>query len=74
MTGFHSVIERPDSVSLVNPPTTTIPKIKPEVATSQYPAALLETTTGGCFPENADLRDSVLILGADPVERWEAVE
>ena len=30
MTGFHSVIDRPERVSRVMPPTTTIRKIKPQ--------------------------------------------
>src|SRR5215470_9199279 len=29
-TGFHSVIESPDNVSRVTPPTTTIKKINPQ--------------------------------------------
>jgi hypothetical protein len=47
VTGFHSVILSlrqlsnkliyPDSVSLVNPPTTTIPNTSPAVPRSQYP-------------------------------------
>src|SRR5215471_2615146 len=30
MTGFHSVIDSPDNVSRVTPPTTTIKKINPQ--------------------------------------------
>src|SRR5215470_10162582 len=30
MTGFHSVIDSPDNVSRVTPPTTTIRKINPQ--------------------------------------------
>lgn len=46
VTGFHSVMERPDSVSLVRPPKTTIPKIKVDVPTNQYPTDLGGTTSG----------------------------
>jgi hypothetical protein len=43
MTGFHSVIDRPERVSRVMPPTTTIRKIKPQqknshAATGQRPS------------------------------------
>src|SRR5437016_4068721 len=56
ITGFHSVIDRPDSVSRVIPPTTTIRKINPQQRNSQaatgarpspsaaFPAALELTT------------------------------
>src|SRR5258708_36802600 len=42
VTGFHSVMLRPDSVKLVNPPNTTIPKTNPALPTSQYPTDLEE--------------------------------
>lgn len=35
MIGFHSVILNPDSVNLVKPPITTIPKTKAEHPSSQ---------------------------------------
>src|SRR6188472_1102873 len=35
MTGFHSVIDRPDDVSRVMPPTTTIRTINPQQRNSQ---------------------------------------
>ena len=35
LTGFHSVIDSPDSVSRVIPPTTTIATISPATANSQ---------------------------------------
>ena len=49
VTGFHSVIERPDSVSLVRPPNTTMPKIKVDVPINQYPTDLGGTTSGLAF-------------------------
>lgn len=42
MTGFHSVIESPDSVNLVNPPSTTIPNTRPEVPINQYPISFCD--------------------------------
>jgi hypothetical protein len=50
MTGFHSVIDRPESVSRVTPPTTTIRKINPQQRKSH-------TATGRKF-------DSVAAPGA----------
>ena len=35
--GFHSVILKPDSVSRVTPPTTTVPNTNTEEKSSQYP-------------------------------------
>src|SRR5437588_9251543 len=45
MTGFHSVIDRPERVSRVKPPTTTIRKINPQqkkshAATGRSPSFL----------------------------------
>lgn len=45
MTGFHSVMLSPDSVSLVNPPNTTIPKTLVADARSQY-ATLFDDVSG----------------------------
>src|SRR5271167_4857243 len=39
MTGFHSVIDRPDKVSRVMPPTTTIRKISPQQIKSHVTTA-----------------------------------
>ena len=39
-TGFHSVIDRPDSVRRVMPPTTTIAKTSAATASSQLAIAL----------------------------------
>ncbi len=39
LTGFHSVIDRPLSVSLVIPPTTTIRKTSAATANSQFETA-----------------------------------
>src|SRR5439155_19744976 len=39
LTGCHSVIDRPDSVSLVMPPITTIRKIRPQHTSSQTATA-----------------------------------
>ena len=40
VTGFHSVIESPDSVSRVAPPTSTIAKISAATANSQIRTGL----------------------------------
>ncbi|GAC1573320.1 MAG: hypothetical protein NVS3B27_18980 [Novosphingobium sp.] len=40
LTGFHSVIETPDSVSRVIPPTTTMPTINAATAHSQRAIAI----------------------------------
>src|SRR5882762_5870493 len=42
VSGFHSTIESPDSVSLVAPPTRTIAKISPATTTSHSRSARLE--------------------------------
>lgn len=47
MTGFHSVILNPDSVNLVKPPRTTIPKTNPEVPNSHHAVDLEEITRLG---------------------------
>src|SRR5262249_50911631 len=39
VTGRHSVIDRPDKVSRVTPPSTTITKIQPQQRSSQYATA-----------------------------------
>ncbi len=39
MTGFHSVIDRPERVSRVIPPTTTIAKISAQQASSHAATA-----------------------------------
>ena len=39
MMGRHSVMESPDPVSRVSPPTTTMPKMIEATATSQRPTA-----------------------------------
>src|SRR5215470_8327426 len=39
MTGFHSVIDSPESVSRVTPPTTTIKKINAQQANSHLATA-----------------------------------
>ena len=43
--GRHSVILRPDSVSRVRPPKTTMPKTEAALARSQY-ATLLDVVSG----------------------------
>ena len=45
VTGRHSVMLRPDSVSRVRPPKTTMPKTLVALARSQY-ATLLDETSG----------------------------
>lgn len=41
MTGFHSVMLNPDSVSRVSPPKTTMPKTLAALPRSQYATTLL---------------------------------
>jgi hypothetical protein len=47
VSGFHSTIERPDSVSLVAPPTRTIAKISPATTRSHSRSARLEYEADG---------------------------
>jgi hypothetical protein len=57
MTGFHSVIDRPDSVSRVMPPTTTIRKINPQQQKSHTATGRSPTSAAalGATPEFAVL-------------------
>src|SRR5689334_8475264 len=48
VTGFHSTIDNPDSVSRVAPPTTTIRKISPATASSQ--TRMIELRDRDCLP------------------------
>jgi len=40
MIGFHSVMERPEPVSRVRPPTVIMPRITSATASSQTPTAV----------------------------------
>src|SRR2546423_11790161 len=53
--GFHSVIDRPDRVSRVIPPTTTIRKINPQQKKSQAATGRRPTSSAvlGATPEFA---------------------
>src|SRR5215469_11949230 len=63
MTGFHSVIDRPDSVSRVIPPTTTIRKInaqQPKSHAATAPRRCCRAATE-CAVVNAEIDKSDLI-------------
>ena len=47
VTGFHSTIERPDSVSRVAPPTVTVTKIRVATASSHSLMARRRVSKGG---------------------------
>src|SRR5260370_16683621 len=47
MTGFHSVIDRPERVSRVIPPTTTIREIKPQQRKSHAATGRRPTSAAG---------------------------
>src|SRR5271155_72948 len=55
VTGFHSVIDRPERVSRVMPPTTTIKKIKPQQKKSHAATGRRPTSAAalGATPEFA---------------------
>ena len=55
MTGFHSVIDRPERVSRVMPPTTTIRKINPQQRNSHAATGRRPTSAAalGATPEFA---------------------
>jgi hypothetical protein len=57
MTGFHWVIDRPERVSRVMPPTTTIRKINPQQRKSQAAGGRRRTSAEalGATPEFAVL-------------------
>ena len=44
VTGFHSVILKPDSVNLVSPPKITIPKTLAALPNNQYATVLAEVS------------------------------
>ena len=49
MTGFHSVIDSPDRVSRVMPPTTTIRKISPQQTNSHPATAFVALRAAAAF-------------------------
>ena len=78
MTGRHSVMLKPDSVSRVRPPKITIPKTDPAEARSQYATLLLDVSgKDDVLPELAvspawrASKEEVLcwIVGADDCDR-----
>ena len=57
-TGFHSVIERPDPVSRVSPPTITMATIIAATTSSHTPTAL--RPGGGAAASTRSIRASML--------------
>jgi hypothetical protein len=51
--GFHSVMLNPDSVRRVTPPTTMMPKTRPDDASSQRPTAGGASFGSGASPAAA---------------------
>jgi hypothetical protein len=51
MIGFHSVIDKPDKVSRVIPPTTTITKISPQQINSHAATAPCRVLSVSAFAE-----------------------
>src|SRR5580692_7673503 len=73
ITGFHSVIDRPERVSRVMPPTTTIRKIKPQqkrshAATGRRPAS---AAARGATPE---LATPAVEIGKDRSSKYAALD
>lgn len=84
MTGRHSVILRPDSVSRVRPPKTTMPNTLAAEPSSQYATLLLlvsgndEALATCCVPGtmvwlSAPSGEALALLGAAAEELWRGV-